>query len=276
MIELAPEWVGYFVVGVGAALVGSFVTMAVARFHTGMTWGGRSRCMACRAQLGVVDLVPILSCLFSRARCRHCGAGYGWWHMITEMVVVIIALALWHVYGFDFAFFIFFAMAATLVFVSLYDIRHLIIPDKALMVLFGLSAVGVVAGVLPSLGSPLAVFSHTFLDPIVALIAIPLPFLVMWIASRGRLMGFGDIKLMAWMGVTLGIVIGVEALVLAFWTGGLVGVGVIGARQFVRWGAITSSEWKQKLFAPQIPFGPFLAAGSILAVLGVKIIGILI
>ena len=269
---LVPVWFIYVIVGVGAAIVGSFVTMALARFHTGMGWGGRSHCLSCRTQLGWRDLFPVVSCLLSRARCRHCGAHYGWWHFGVEATLVASTLLLWHAFGLSLEFFVAALSAAVLVFISFYDLRHMIIPDKAIAVLFLLSLIPLVAEVI---GGSLGFASFAQLHG-VGLLAIPLPFLVLWAASRGKWMGMGDIKLMAWIGFSLGWIGGVDALVLGFWAGGLVGVSILVLRACSRLGFSFSPEMKRMLFAPQIPFGPFLAVGWLLAVLGVGIVGILV
>lgn len=58
-------------------------------------WGGRSRCPACGARLGPLDLVPLLSWLALRGRCRHCGAPIGAWYPLVELAAAAIgAIAL--------------------------------------------------------------------------------------------------------------------------------------------------------------------------------------
>lgn len=53
-------------------------------------WTGRSRCRACHATLCVVDLVPLLSWLALRGRCRYCGAALGLWYPCVELAAAVI------------------------------------------------------------------------------------------------------------------------------------------------------------------------------------------
>lgn len=75
----------FFVVGL---CVGSFVTALAYRLPRGENWvSARSRCTACNHALGAVDLVPVLSWVFLRGRCRHCGTRISARYPAIELVV---------------------------------------------------------------------------------------------------------------------------------------------------------------------------------------------
>ncbi len=76
-----------------APFIGSFLGVLVRRLPAGMSVvRGRSHCEACDAALGARDLVPILSFLWLKGRCRHCGARIDPFHFQIEMAAFLIAL----------------------------------------------------------------------------------------------------------------------------------------------------------------------------------------
>ena len=77
----------------GAAL-GSFLNCAAWRIaHEEPFWKGRSRCPACGHTLGVPDLVPVLSWLLLRGKCRHCGERISPRYPITEVFFAAVTVA---------------------------------------------------------------------------------------------------------------------------------------------------------------------------------------
>ena len=83
------------VIGGGLGLLlGSFIALATARWPQGETLLGRSRCDGCRATLGVAELVPLLSHLIQRGRCRHCGQASSARHWQIEMAAAAVGAAL--------------------------------------------------------------------------------------------------------------------------------------------------------------------------------------
>ncbi|MEK7062408.1 MAG: hypothetical protein AAB946_00060, partial [Patescibacteria group bacterium] len=88
-------------------------------------------------------------------------------------------------------------------------------------------------------------------------ILIPLPFALIWLFSRGRLMGLGDAKLMAGMGLLLGLSGGISAVFISFWLGGaFVFILYLYKKLFKTSYNITMKS--------ELPFAPFLIVGAIL------------
>ncbi len=135
---------------------------------------------------------------------------------------------------------------------SIYDIKHMIIPDGMLWVL------GVLVLVWGSVGSWGDWRSLSMM--LVAGPCVALPFFVLWLVSQGRWMGFGDIKLAGVIGWMLGVLGGFSALVFGTWLGAFVSLAIIGAHRLVssRGGLTMKSE---------IPFGPFLVFGALVVLL---------
>src|SRR5688572_30060610 len=90
------------ILGVVAALgliLGSFVTALSYRLPRGQSvTRGRSQCTGCGKVLAPIDLVPVLSWVLSRGRCRQCGAPISWRYPLTELATLAAALsAAWFV-----------------------------------------------------------------------------------------------------------------------------------------------------------------------------------
>lgn len=183
------------VVGSGLGLLlGSFIALVTARWPQGEAITGRSRCDVCRATLRPLDLVPVLSFLASRGRCRRCGAGIAPRHLVIELAAAAVgALLLWRHPSPEG---LLVAIAGWwLLTLLILDVEHQWLPD-----LLTLSFIPF-ALLLP--GPPVGE----------RLLAALLGFGVLWSlrlayrAARGRDgMGGGDPKLMAGLGALLGLI----------------------------------------------------------------------
>lgn len=80
--------------GLAGLVVGSFLNVVVYRLPRRMSVvQPPSHCPACEAHLTVVDLVPVLSWVWLRARCRHCGAPISWRYPLVELVTGVLCAA---------------------------------------------------------------------------------------------------------------------------------------------------------------------------------------
>ena len=77
------------------AIIGSFLNALSFRFNTGRGMSGRSRCMHCGHTLSPFDLVPILSYLFLRGRCRYCDARLSLQYPLVEAVAATLAVLIY-------------------------------------------------------------------------------------------------------------------------------------------------------------------------------------
>jgi leader peptidase (prepilin peptidase)/N-methyltransferase len=206
--------------------------------------------MRCSTPLAWYELVPVFSFLGLRGKCKTCKAHISFQYPLVELITAIVFTLLYTIsisaYGFSQAALITFVFSATvaalLIVIFVYDIRHTVIPDKMVYPFIILSL--------------LSIFWHLFATPgfsvLSALLAGPLvalPFLLLWAGSKGRFMGFGDVKLALGMGWLLGLVGGYSAILFAFWIGGLVGLFLLGLS-------------RKYTMRSQIPFAPFLIAAT--------------
>ena len=255
-----PVFGGMFALGL---IAGSFANCAIFRFGEGESaLDGRSRCPKCRRKLAWYDLFPVISFFVLRGKCRYCQKPISWQYPAVELAVaVLFCAAAWRfypaVFAGHFSFFPFLELAAWWIFLAAMavvlaaDWRWYLIPDGALIA--GLAAV------LALRAGRLVQDSFLFGRPDFAALADPLSgaafagglFLAMFLVSRGKWMGFGDVKLAFLMGLALGFWPVLLALFLANFFGAIMGLGMVLAK-------------KKKMSSP-IPFGPFLVAGLLIS-----------
>lgn len=234
-----------FAVFVFGALVGSFLNVCIHRIPGGESIAfPASHCPQCKAPIKPYDNIPVLSYLLLRGRCRSCAAGIAIRYPLVEMLGGIAAVGALCAYGLSAEALLIFAFLAALIVITFIDLDHQIIPDA-------ISLPGIFVGFAAALlfGTP------TWLD---SLIGIALGGGLLWAVAEGyaRLtgregMGGGDIKLLAMIGAFLGW----RAIPVTLLIGSLLG-SVIGLSLMVVRGRDTKMA---------IPFGPFLAAGAVVA-----------
>lgn len=235
------------------AIIGSFLNVVIYRYNSGTSpLKGRSQCFSCGKVLRWYELIPIVSFLWQRGRCRNCKVKLSWQYPTVEIISGVVFVL---VFSLDkpiletiYLFFVF----STLLVIGVYDMRHKIIPD-GLVVFFSLLAL---AWFFWNVG-----FVQAFLFPHVwTLIAGPmifLPFWILWFVSEGRWIGLGDGKLGLGIGWFFGATLGGSAVLLAFWIGAFWALAIIAMQKIAfNFGA---SNFSQTLsMKSEIPFGPFL------------------
>ena len=223
-------------------VLGSFLNCTAWRIaHEESFWKGRSRCPACGHTLGVPDLIPVLSWLFLRGRCRHCGEKISVRYPLTELffaAVTVLCLLRFDLTVLGLRNWIFLCCLFCL---SLVDLEVYIIPDGCLLI-----SAAVWLAALPFLGMT---WREILIHVITAVGfggAILLISLAMDALLHRESMGGGDIKLFAVMGLYLGPAASLFALLLSC----VLGLVFQGLRK-----ALGSGK-------ELIPFGPAIAAAT--------------
>ncbi len=226
------------------AIVASFVGVLSERLFTGQAWAkSRSRCNSCALALTPRDLIPVISWLIHRGRCRMCGAKVPFGYVVFELLLAALYVLSYLILGISFALFALLALLAVLLFIGIYDIRHTLVPPQASSLLAALALLfaWLTAPSLSSFGLSLLIAG-----------GIALSFLALHVFSKGRAMGLGD----APVSFSLALVAAPYALygvLFSFWIGALWGIVVL----FVRRGG--------PRMGIEVPFVPFLAIGFLLA-----------
>ncbi len=228
------------VAGLVGLMLGSFFTVLVHRWPAGESLiTPRSHCTTCDRTLGPRDLVPVLSWLLSRGRCRGCGETVSWTYPAIELATAGLAAGAILSFGATPRGVAAALLAVALVPVVVIDLQHHLIPDVVVLpAAFG-------ALVAAAWADP----DHFTASAVAAAGAGAFMFLL-WAAYPGG-MGLGDVKLAVLIGAVLGTSV-VPALAIAFAAGAALGVAMLlrhgrGARKMA------------------VPFGPFLAAGALVA-----------
>lgn len=237
-------------------IIGSFLNVVIFRFNTGRSFGGRSGCMTCEKKLSWHELIPLFSYIGLRGRCSKCkskiSAQYPIVEALTGIIFAGIFLKFQDLFFLDtFAFSISYAFYATmfsvLLVVAVYDFKHKIIPDA-----FSL-AFGIITFIGLFFFKDFIFYPH--IPPVSEFLAgvlLAIPFFLLWLVSKGKWMGLGDGKLALGLGWLLGFSRLLSGVVLAFWSGAIIGVLLM----------IFSKKHHMK---SEIPFAPFLVLGVLLS-----------
>jgi leader peptidase (prepilin peptidase) / N-methyltransferase len=221
-----------------ALALGSFLNVVAARVPLRRSIvRPPSACMACAQEIRWYDNVPVVSWLVLRGRCRDCGVRIPFLYPAVELLTAVLIAGCVFAFGLTAEAAVASFFCAVLVAVSAIDLEHRIIPNRIVLPAF---AVVVVANTLrdPSPKWFLAALGASgFL--LVAALVYPAG------------MGMGDVKLALLMGAALGAPVGVALMA------GMVAAMVPGIVLFARHGS--------KARKMGIPFGPFLALGSVVA-----------
>ena len=244
-------------------IAGSFANCAIFRFGEGESaLDGRSRCPKCRRELAWYDLIPVVSFFILRGKCRHCQKPISWQYPAVELAVAgLFCAAAWRfypaVFAGHFSFFPLFELSAWWIFLAAMavvfsaDWRWYLIPDGALIA----GLIAVLALRAGALAQDCFLFGRidfaALADPFSGAAFAGGLFLAMFLASRGKWMGFGDVKLAFLMGLALGFWPVLLAVFLANLFGAIMGLVMVSAK-------------KKKMSSP-IPFGPFLVAGLLVS-----------
>ena len=229
---------------VASPFIGSFIGLMIERLPEGKEIVfGRSACRNCGAVLRPLDLVPFLSWLALRGRCRYCGTSLGWFHPAVEFgAVVVTAWSISIVPGW--LAIPTMGLGWALLALAVIDWRHLILPD---VLTLPLAAVGLAISIVLPGAAPLDHVSGAIAGA-VFMVAIA----VIYERMTGREgLGFGDAKLFAAAGAWLGWQ-GLPSVLLIGATSALISAVLVNRLD----GGRTAPDLQQA-----VPFGPFLAFG---------------
>jgi leader peptidase (prepilin peptidase)/N-methyltransferase len=251
------------------AVIGSFLNVVIYRYNTGKGLGGRSMCGVCGKTLEALELIPIVSFLFLRGRCRVCktviSIQYPFVELLTGLLFVAVSAQMTNTFTLITPMILvqttlFLLATALFVVVTVYDWKHKIIPDGIVFSLWGLGAINLVM-ILVSGGNSLFFWETLLAGPLLAL-----PFWALWQFSKGRWIGLGDAKLAWAFGWLFGLELGLSGLVFGFWIGTIFTLGIMGLSKL----GSSKKLWLPRGFRSltmksEIPLGPFLVAGMYVA-----------
>ena len=233
-----------FIAFIGLAF-GSFLSVILFRLdEKAGIWTGRSECPHCLTRLRWVDLIPILSFLFLRGKCRYCSHKIRVLYPVMELVMAGVFLLYFVVSGLYFDIRVVYELSLIFFLMALifFDYIYYILPDKIIIIAFGISLLYTL------------IFQK---DLIIGDLAVGLGlasfFGIIYLVSRGEWMGFGDVKLAFLIGFILGYPVAIMSIIVAVWSGAIWGLALMAAGK---------ANPKTAL-----PFGTFISAVAILFII---------
>ncbi len=265
-------------------IIGSFLGVVASRYTSSGSLfslkkiSGRSSCNDCGHVLKPQNLIPLFSFIFQGGRCSFCHIKLPLFYPAIELVTATFfyfSLDLFNFYNLSYKYFyhlpvntfyllilLWLIFGCFLIIMSFIDLRLRLIPDELVLGIFILGGIslflghtsflGYYTGIIPTPNDPAlrlllgSVFGYLFL-------------LAPYLITKGRGMGYGDVKLAAALGFVLGWPDILIALFTSFMLGGLFG--------------IISLVFKFNRLKTAIPFGPFLALGAIITMFwGIKLL----
>lgn len=246
--------------------VGSFLNVCIDRLSFEQSLMGRSHCDHCKKKLGWQDLVPVFSWLYLGGKSRCCGKKISAWYPVVEIITGVAFVLIWnylphavilrgeamknlwqmpgirHLWEIlrvaqdEIVKIFYLGIISALIVIFFADLKYHIIPDEATITIVIFSIIT-------------ALLQGQILEKTIGGIVLFLILYSLFFITRGRGMGFGDVKYAAAMGLILGLKNGLIGIYLSFVLGGVVSILLI---------LLNIRGLKSK-----IAFGPFLIFGTV-------------
>ena len=198
-----------------------------------------SHCMSCGHRLKWYDLVPLFSYLFLKGKCRYCGSKLSKQYPIVEALNGILYVVVFYATDFSWDSILYCLMTSALIVLSVIDYRTYEIPFGINVFIFILACIHMLLDLA------------RWKDYVIGFFAVSAFLYLLYLLSKGRAIGGGDIKLMA----AAGMMLGWKAIIIAFVMGCILGSVIHSLRM-----KLTNEDHV-------LAMGPYLAAGILLAAL---------
>lgn len=216
----------------------------------------RSRCLHCKETLRWYDLIPLVSWVSTKGKCRYCKKSIGRFEPTIEIATALLfvvsfmlwpeSLTFWHetvIFG------LWLVACVMLVVLFAYDLKWFLLPNYVIFPLIGIGGIIALIHLLTA-----ADLLGAFLNLAVSIAILSGIYLFLWVLSKGAWIGFGDVKL----GLALALLLGEWPLAfLALFAANIVGCLIVLP-------AMLSGKMTRKT---RVPFGPLLITGGVIAML---------
>ncbi len=219
--------------------IGSFLNVCIYRIpQKENIVSTRSHCMSCGYQLRWYDLVPLFSYLVLRGRCRQCKAGISVQYPLIEVLNGILYLIIFLNFGLSVDSLLYCLLSSALLVLSVIDFRTYEIPPGINLFIGGLGLIRIIT-------------DHTnWLDYAIGFLSVSVFLYLLYVLTKGRGIGGGDVKLMA----ATGLLLGWQRNVIAFLLGCIMGSVIHLLRMKI------SKKDHMLAMGPYLSMGVFLAA----------------
>lgn len=225
-----------FIIGI---CIGSFVNGVVYRMPRKMNYiNDRSRCTVCHHTLKWLDLVPILSFLFLKGKCRYCGSRISIRYLVVELLIGILGVVLYVKYNIVSIYVYMYGLMILFIMIALIDIDTMLIPNELIIIMIIFSFLSLCFNDIGIIERVIGTF----------IVSLPMYICNYFVESFGG----GDIKLISVLGFMVGYNDILILMYYAFLLGGLY--------------AFLFICFKKNEDSHYIPFGPFISIASMLVI----------
>jgi len=222
-------------------IIGSFLNVVIYRLPEGKSIiYPPSHCPKCNKRLKMIDLIPVLSYLSTRGKCRYCREKISFQYPFVELLTAFLFLGAYLKFGFSFELLFMLLLLSFLVVISFIDYKYMIIPNV-------ITYSGVVIGLLYAI-----IFDYiTIINSLLGIFIPSLLLLIIALIFKGG-MGMGDVKLVAMLGAFLGYKYTLASIFIGSIFGSIIGLTLMS------FGVLKKKS--------RIPFGPFICLGAVLMI----------
>lgn len=248
-------------------IFGSFVNVLIDRIPKGESIVKvRSHCDHCKRKLPWYDLIPVFSYILVNGKCRYCKKNISLYYPFVELTTgLLFVIVTFFIIGTNYTSIIYlpellavlyyFYIFVTLEFIFFVDLKYGIIPF--ISVAWGVCITMLwylIILYLPYLPGSVQIVSNPFLiNYLLSGLSLFLIFLMIFLLTKGRGIGFGDVIFVFFIGVLVGFPKIILSIYMAFISGAVISLFLV----------FTGIK---KLKGGVIPFGPFLVFGTVTAI----------
>lgn len=266
-----------FLIFIFGGALGSFANLIVDRLYIKSFWKGRSMCMSCAKTLSWYEMIPVFSFLFLKGRCSKCKVKLSRRHFWVELIGGLSALILYFSFlsnyftSFSSINYLFLGISLSILFTILfvvftvifvYDLKHKLVPTGFALVLI-IIGFAFEAYRAYNFTQYYGGITDLFWLDLFSGFLIAVPFYLIYLFSKKKALGFGDIIVFFGVGYLSGFVFGVSIFLLSVWIGAAVSIILI---------YLNPKKYNRK---SHIPFAPFIIIATVIVLLlNLDILGI--
>lgn len=209
----------------------------------------QSYCYKCNNRLTYLDLIPILSWILLKGKCRYCGQKISSRYPLIELLTGILFIIIYNVHGLNFITINYLVLTSLLIIITFIDIDYYIIPDSMIIL-------GSIFELLFNLTNKGISIRNSIIGGVVCSGVMLILITLIELVVKKEVMGGGDIKLFFMIGLFLGLKLGLLTILLSIYVGAFYGIVTI-----------IYSKIKKQEYNSIIPYGPFISVGAIISVL---------
>ncbi len=229
-------------------VIGSFLNVVIYRVPKELSLSRPgSVCPKCDKEIRGYDNIPVLSFLILRGKCRNCKANISYRYPAIEILTAIIWAITVITMGREISTIGYLLFFSGLIALSIIDIETKLLPKKLVYIS------GAILTFFLFVDSVVDEDFRPLLNGLIVGLVYSGFLFALWFFSGGKAMGFGDVRLAIFLGIAMGyygFIVSYMGLMLSVFLGSLIGIVI----------AIVSGGGRKM----KIPFGPFLAIGTII------------